>query len=94
MNYRYGLAGLSETALRNGVPQGIEAVLRSEDPGSTNSLPRLRKYLDLPVDDAAALAAVQSGLGRWQWDPRAKKFVLGDGRSQKRASARITDKGQ
>jgi hypothetical protein len=83
MNYRYGLAGLSETALRTGVPQGIEAVLRSEDPGSTNRVVRLRKYMNLPADDAAAWSAVQSGLGRWQWEPKTRKFVLGAGSRQR-----------
>ena len=91
MNYQYGLAGLSETALRNGVPQGIEAVLHSENPVSTNSLARLRKYMDLPVDDAAALAMAQSGLGRWQWDESTARFVLGKMTSATRTSARGAD---
>jgi tetratricopeptide (TPR) repeat protein len=87
MNYQYGLAGLSETALRYGVPQGIEAVLRSENPVSTNSLARLRKYIDLPADNAAALAKVQSGLGRWQWDEKTGRFVLGKAAGASHAAA-------
>jgi hypothetical protein len=76
-SYRYGLDSLAETALRNGVPEGIEARLRCDDPPSTNSLVCLRKYLALPADNEQALAAVQAGLGRWQWDAKNKKFVLG-----------------
>ena len=49
-DYRYGLAGLSEIALRNGVPEGIEARLRCESPAYTNSLVCLRKYMDLHAD--------------------------------------------
>jgi hypothetical protein len=78
IGYRYGPAGLGEIALRNGVPQGIEALLQCESPVSTSRLACLRKYIDLRADDAKALAAVQSGLGRWRWDDRAGKFVLGN----------------
>lgn len=77
-NYRYGLASLGETALRNGVTQGIEAVLRGTDPASANSLSVLRKYVDLPEDATQALAALESGLGRWRWDAKAKKYVIGE----------------
>jgi tetratricopeptide (TPR) repeat protein len=92
MGYQYGLAGVSETALRNGVAQGIEAALRSENPGSTNNLTQLRKYMALPADNAAALAMVQSGLGRWQWDETSGKWVLGEAASPGQASAQSASK--
>lgn len=77
-HYRYGLASLGETAMRNGVIQGIEAVLRGTDPASTNSFSVVRKYIDLPEEDTQARAMLESGLGRWCWDPKIKKYVIGD----------------
>ena len=77
-SYRNGLDSLAETALRNGVPEGIEARLRSDNPVSTNCLVCLRKYLVLPADNDQALMVVQAGLGRWQWDSKTKTFVLGE----------------
>jgi len=62
--------------LKNGVPQGIEAMLRSADPASMNSLSALRKYIDLPADDAQARTMVESGLGRWRWNAKTRKFVM------------------
>jgi hypothetical protein len=94
MGYQYGLAGLSETALRNGVPQGIEAVLHSENPVSTNSLARLRKYIDLPADNAAARVMVRSGLGRWEWDENTGKFILGAGGTRGRSAAQSGEKAR
>jgi hypothetical protein len=47
--------------------------------------------MDLPVDDAAALAMAQSGLGRWQWDESTARFVLGKMTSATRTSARGAD---
>jgi tetratricopeptide (TPR) repeat protein len=76
-SYRYYLASLGETAMRNGLPQGIEAVYRGGDPLSTNALPVLRKYIALPPDDARAKRIVETGLGRWRWDAATAKFVAG-----------------
>jgi len=85
--YRYGLDSLAETALRNGVPEGIEARLRCDNPVSTNSLVCLRKYMDLPIDGEQALAAVQAGLGRWRWDSKNNKFVMSETAAHPSASA-------
>lgn len=75
-NYNYGLQTISETALKNGVTEGIEASLRSAGPAATNSLSVLRKYIDLPSDDANARTVVEAGLGRWRWNGKTHKFVL------------------
>jgi hypothetical protein len=74
-SYRYGLASLGETAMGIGVPEGIEAVLHSDD-NSTNCPASLRKFIDLPDDNAQARITVEAGLGRWQWDVNSRKFML------------------
>ena len=85
MKYRYGLASLGETAMRNGVPEGIEAVLRSDDNNATNCPACLRKFIELPADDSAARGMAESGLGRWQWEGQTKKFTLGQNKESKSA---------
>ncbi len=81
--YRRGLANLGEIALRRGWSEGIAALLQGNDPTAGDVLPRLRKYLDLPADDAQARAELEAHLGNWQWNPAARKFGVTPSRSMR-----------
>lgn len=73
-NDGYELARISQLALRHGVPEAIAGLLRAEGATPAQLLNDVRPYMNLPADDAAALALLHANSGEWIWNAENKQF--------------------
>jgi hypothetical protein len=70
----YEMPRISQVALRQGVPEGIEGLLESLPPDQV--LQNVRPSVDLPAKEEEALQVLRVNLSKWQWDAQRKKFTL------------------
>jgi tetratricopeptide (TPR) repeat protein len=71
---QHELSTLARVAVRRGLAQGIDALLRCPAGERPDILEFLREHMDLPADPDEAWRVLERTPGAWQWDPQRRQF--------------------
>jgi hypothetical protein len=73
-SYQDDVLHIARIAVRWGVRQGIDALLRAPAHERPSILGFLREHMDLPADPDEAWRVLERTRGAWQWDPQRRQF--------------------